>query len=364
MIKITIEKDDFTGFRKINTGLIDLKDFKTYSSTLGMQLDAYSGELGADRRRDAFELVYIESEDGQGGCFIKITSFIHETAGWPHWDDSWPMIVDGDRISLNSKNINSFQTHEETKLYDLPIDVLNKLCNSKEIKFSLRGKSKVVEGIFTLKHQDIFKAFEQFCFGDESEGNKIIELLNKSLPKETEFELGEEDSKFMEFLDKTIDGGEKETWTCFSCKAKNLVPKDWATFSCHKCGRDNTITRPIKLSLEEIEKYENKTIELIKEKKVSDAIKYYASNFGESQENSKVKVKELAEKNGLASIILANTKKKALLGLLFYIPIFAYLIYLGSLPPSKVPIPLLVWIVLIIIFGILTIRAIIKLFKK
>jgi hypothetical protein len=126
---------------------------------------------------------------------------------------------------------------------------------------------------------------------------------------------------------------------------------------------DNAI--PIKkLSPEEIEKYENKTIELIKEKKVSDAIKYYASNFGESQENSKVKVKELAEKNGLASIILANTKKKALLGLLFYIPIFAYLIYLGSLPPSKVPIPLLVWIVLIIIFGILTIRAIIKLFKK
>lgn len=351
MLKIKIEKDDFTGFRTINTGLVDLKKFKTYSSILGMQLDGYSGELGADPRRDAFELIYIESEDGQGACFFKITSFIHETAGWPHWDDSWPMIVDGDRISLNSKNINSFQTHDETKLYDLPIDVLNKLCNSKEIKFSLRGKSKIVEGVFTSQHQTLFKAFEQFCFGDESEGDKIIETLNISLPKDDE-------------VSETSDDGEKETWTCFSCSAKNIVPKDWTTFSCHKCGKDNTITRPIKLSPEDIEKHENKTVELIKEKKVSDAVKYYAANFGESDANSKIKVKELADKNGVASIILGDTKKKATLALLLNMPIFIYLSYLGSLPSSEVPMPILLWIILILLFGILTLRAIIKLFKK
>jgi hypothetical protein len=351
MLKITIEKDDFTGFRTINTGLVDLKKFKTYSSTSAMQLDGLLGGLGTDHSRDAFDLVYVEAEDGQGGCFIKIVSYIKESAGWPHWDDNWLMIVDGNRISLNSTVVNTFGSYEESKLYELPVDILNKLCNSKEIKFSLRGKSKIVEGIFTSQHQTLFKAFEQFCFGDESEGDKIIETLNISLPKDDE-------------VSETSDDGEKETWTCFSCSAKNLVPKDWTEFSCHKCGKNNTITKPIKLSPEDIEKHENKTIELIKEKKVSDAAKYYAANFGESEENSKIKVKELAEKNGVASIIAADTKKKAAIGLLFYIPIFSYLCYLGGLTSDKVPMPIFVWVILILIFGTLTLRAIIKFFKK
>lgn len=354
MLKITIEKDDFTGFRTINTGLVDLKKFKTYSSALAMQLDGLLGGLRADSSRDAFDLVYVESEDGQGGCYIKIISHIKETAGWPHWDDSWPMIIDGNRISLNSTVINSFESYQETKLYQLPIDILNKLCNSKEIKFSLRGKSKIVEGIFTLQHQTLFKAFEQFCFGDEAEGDKIIDMLNKSLPK---------DDQVTETADEA-DDSEKETWTCFSCKAKNLVPKEWNTFSCHKCNKDNTITRPKKLSSEEIEKHEAKAVELIKEKKVSDAIKYYSTNFGESDENSKIKVKELAEKNGVASIMVAENKKKAAIALLFYIPIFSYLCYLGGLPSHKAPIPPLLVIILLLVFAMLTLRGIIKFFKK
>ena len=66
--------------------------------------------------------------------------------------------------------------------------------------------------------------------------------------------------------------------------------------------RGNANAKPAKkLSPEEIEKYENKTIELIKEKNVSDAIKYYASNFTVSDEDAKIKVKELAEKNGYGS---------------------------------------------------------------
>ena len=119
MLKITIEKDDFTGFRTINTGLVDLKKFKTYSSTSAMQLDGLLGGLGTDHSRDAFDLVYVEAEDGQGGCFIKIVSYIKESAGWPHWDDNWLMIVDGNRISLNSTVVNTFGSYEESKLLTL-----------------------------------------------------------------------------------------------------------------------------------------------------------------------------------------------------------------------------------------------------
>jgi hypothetical protein len=320
MITITTEKDDFTGLRKINSNFFGLSDFLTFSGPTEIYIDFLSKQNSGIKSDviDAIDLMYIEHENGQGNIIIRVVSALGKylrNSEWPHWDDNWPMIIDGERINISSSSTNSFETSYELKVYDLPVDVFNKICNAKEVKYSLRGRNSKVEGVFSNKHQEVFKAFEQYCFGDEAEASKKINEINKDLPA--------------------------------SRVAEN----------------DNAI--PIKkLSPEEIEKYENKTIELIKEKKVSDAIKYYAANFGESQENSEVKVKELAEKNGLASIILANTKKKALLGLLFYIPIFAYLIYLGSLPPSKVPIPLLLWIVLIIIFGILTIRAIIKLFKK
>lgn len=320
MITITTEKDDFTGLRKINSNFFGLSDFLTFSGPTEIYIDFLSKQNSGIKSDviDAIDLMYIEHENGQGNIIIRVVSALGKylrNSEWPHWDDNWPMIIDGERINISSSSTNSFETSYELKVYDLPVDVFNKICNAKEVKYSLRGRNSKVEGVFSNKHQEVFKAFEQYCFGDEAEASKKINEINKDLPA--------------------------------SRVAEN----------------DNAI--PVKqLSPEEIEKYENKTIELIKEKKVSDAIKYYAANFGESQENSEVKVKELAEKNGLASIILANTKKKALLGLLFYIPIFAYLIYLGSLPPSKVPIPLLLWIVLIIIFGILTIRAIIKLFKK
>lgn len=320
MITITTEKDDFTGLRKINSNFFGLSDFLIFSGPTEIYIDFLSKQNSGIKSDviDAIDLMYIEHENGQGNIIIRVVSALGKylrNSEWPHWDDNWPMIIDGERINISSSSTNSFETSYELKVYDLPVDVFNKICNAKEVKYSLRGRNSKVEGVFSNKHQEVFKAFEQYCFGDEAEASKKINEINKDLPA--------------------------------SRVAEN----------------DNAI--PVKqLSPEEIEKYENKTIELIKEKKVSDAIKYYAANFGESQENSEVKVKELAEKNGLASIILANTKKKALLGLLFYIPIFAYLIYLGSLPPSKVPIPLLVWIVLIIIFGILTIRAIIKLFKK
>jgi hypothetical protein len=323
MLKITIEKDDFTGLKKITTPLIDLTNFKIYDSILSMTLDRLSDGFGVSKGRNAFELFYAETEEGQGTMAIRIYSLLARSNEWPNWNDSWPLIIDGERASLESTSKNQYEKSNEFKVYNLPVDLFNKICNAKEVKFSLRGQNEQVEGIFTSQHQTVFKAFEQFCFGDESEGNKIIETLNISLPKDDEVSETSGDA----------DEAEKET-------------------------------RPIKLSQEDIEKYENKTIELIKEKKISDAIKYYAANFGESDANSKIKVKELAEKNGVASIIVGDTKKKEATSLIFNIPIFSYLCYLGSLPERKVPMPIWLWMILVLLFGILTLRAIIKLFKK
>ena len=320
MITITTEKDDFTGLRTINSNFFGLSDFLTFSGPTGIYLDFLTKKNRGIESNviDAIDLMYIEHENGQGNIIIRVVSALGKylrNSEWPHWDNNWPMIIDGERVNISSSSTNSFEASYELKVYDLPVDVFNKICNAKEVKYSLRGRNSKVEGVFSQKHQEIFKAFEQYCFGDEAEASERLNEINKDLP------------------------------------ASSVA--------------ENNTAIPIKqLSSEEIEKHENKTVELIKEKKVSDAIKYYAANFGESDANSKIKVKELADKNGLASIILGDTKKKAAISLIFNIPIFSYLCYLGSLSERNIPMPIWLWMILILLFGILTLRAIIKLFKK
>ncbi len=184
MLKVTTEKDGFTGLKKITTPLIDLTNFKSYNSILSMTIDQLSDGFGESKGRNAFELFYAESEEGQGTMAIRIYSLLSRSNNWPNWNDSWPLIIDGDRASLESTSKNQYEKSNEFKVYNLPVDLFNKICNAKEVKFSLRGQNLKVEGIFTSHHQTIFKAFEQFCFGDEAEGNKIVEILNKSLPND------------------------------------------------------------------------------------------------------------------------------------------------------------------------------------
>ena len=218
---------------------------------------------------------------------------------WPHWNDEWPMIIDGERLSLSSKSTNSFETEHELKVYDLPIDIFSKICNANEVKFSLRGRNNKIEGVFSTQHITLFKAFEQYCFGDESEGKRLLDSIGT-------------------FVNNTNNQsqGDTTTYSCYSCKANNIVPNTWDSFNCHNCKKDNTIIRPKALSDEERSNHENKVIDLIKAKKIEDAIKYYASNFGFTEDASKAKVKELAEKNGLASVYKKYDNKQTLYGCL------------------------------------------------
>jgi hypothetical protein len=328
-MEITIEKDEFTGLKKISSPTSGLRHSFEYK--------------GQNISQDDFiELMYIEAESGRGSLIIRVHSYISKNSinkEWPHWNDSWPFIIDGERCVLSSETINTFDTTSEMKIYNLPLDVFNKFINAKEIKYSLRGKKTTVEGKFSTIHLKIFKAFEQYCFGDLENGKTILNSIEET----------ERNSKI---------------WTCYNCNIENTVQNNVDSFECRLCNNLNSITRPKTISNEDKIKFETKVIELVKENKVDDAIKFYATNFGYSEENASVKVKELSEKNGLKNIIISSNRKKTIIGLIFYIPIFIYLCYLGGLPERKSPIPIFLWGILILIFGVLTLRSIIRLFKK
>ncbi len=385
---ITIEKDDFTGFKKIQTPIFNLEEFNIFSDIRALRLSQKMRKLDFKMRYDelslriklghnvdseiekldsknlnGFDLIYFEGEDGQGAISIRVYSMLFEDCKWPNWSDQWPMIVDGNRISLTSNHISEHPVDLEFKVYDLPVDVFSNIANATEIKYSLRGKSEKIEGSLSGAYIKVFQAFEKLCFGDEKEGLTIFESLEL------------EKNKYKGFLDKFADGDvekssevnnkeETSTYECFNCKANNIVPNNWDSFKCHNCKKDNEITRPKDLSDEERNNHENRVVELIKEKKIEDAIKYYGTNFGFTDDSSKLKVKNLAEKNGLASIITSHNRKKVIIGLMFYTPVFAYLCYLGGLPSHKVNMHEGLWFILILTFGTLTIRSIIKLFKK
>lgn len=286
---LTIVKDEFTGFRKINSKFYGLTKFIEYEGPMDIYLRYMRDKTGVS---DAFDLLYLESENGQGNIVIRVCSSVAKFSGntdWPHWEDNWPMLVDGEKVSLKSSSTNSFERDYELKVYDLPVDVFNKLCNAKEVKFSLRGRNNKIEGVLTNQHQTLLKAFEQYCFGDENEGIKLIESIGSIVSQNN----GNDQSQNQE---------DTTTYSCHSCKSNNIVPNSWETFRCHNCGKDNSIIKSKNLTDEEKTKHENKVVDLIKDKKTGDAIQFYAANFGYTVAASKPKVKELAEKNGFGSI--------------------------------------------------------------
>jgi hypothetical protein len=255
---ITIEKDEFTGIKTITSATIGLRTNLLYEAS----------NLNSD---DFFELLYIEGESGQGRLVLRIHSYVGKYSinkEWPHWGDTFYLIVSGERLILDSSSINNFDTNSEMMIYDMPVDVFNKICFSQDVKFNLRGQNSDVKGTFNEFQLKIFKAFEQYCFGDENEGKKLLESI----------------SSFVS--------------------------------SSNSSNNQNVIVRPKELTHEERNNHENKVVDLIKEKKIEDAIKYYATNFGYTEDSSKLKVKELAEKNGMASIYKKYDNKQALFGCL------------------------------------------------
>jgi hypothetical protein len=310
-----IEKDDFTGLRKINSSFYGFDKFISFDGPSDIYLRYMRDKTGIS---DAFDLLYLELENGQGSIVIRVCSSVAKFSGnteYPNWGDSWPMIVDGERVSLSSSSINSFERDYELKVYDLPIDVFNKLCNAKEIKFSLRGRNKKIEGVFSSEHQTVMKAFEQYCFGDENEGKKLLESVESIV----------------------IQNNNENP-------SENQIIKN--------------------MSDEEKSTHEKKIIELLQNNKVSDANAYYASNFGCDSDAAKKNVIEIANKNGLYSVILKLKKRNQRMALLLYVPIFGFLCYTGTIPMPRDSSWQYFMPILCLIFFVLIIRAIITQFKK
>lgn len=328
MTNLTIEKDEFTGLRKIYTPIFNLEEFNVFGGLNVMRSfqKLRRGEmkikhhelslrikLGQDvseeiknldsRDLTGFDLFYVENEDGQGVLSIRVYSMLFEDCTWPNWMDEWPWIVDGGRITIKSEHIAETLTDLEFKVYNLPIDAFSKISDSQEIKYSLRGKSAKIEGNLNGSYIKVFKAFEELCFRDENEGKKLFHALDL------------EKNKYEWSLIKQPQE-ESTTYTCYSCKANNIVPNNWDSFSCHKCKKDNTIIRPKILSDKEKSDYENLVIDLIKDNNVKDAISAYANNFGYTGAVSKTKVRELAEKNGYISNYNRFYNKKAIINLI------------------------------------------------
>ena len=329
-VKFSKETDEFTGLSKLNSNLIKLSHFEITNQSLLTSEQALArnqyqiehnlmiakakvGKADMDEAKrldksavniNAFDLIYVEGENGQGTIALRVYTYLWENCIWPNWHDELPLIVDGNRLSLTSKTIAEHPTHMEFKIYELPIDVFSQLCNASEIKYSLRGKDSRFDGVMSGNYILVFKAFEQYCFGDENEGAKIVEKINAETVAENKKREAEEKEKLEN----------SSLWTCFSCKAENSVPNDWDEFSCHSCGKVNSIERPKDLSDNEIIEHEGKVVELIRSNKVDDAIAYYATNFGYSKENAKERVKLLADKNGLGSVYKKHETKSLIIG--------------------------------------------------
>jgi hypothetical protein len=136
------------------------------------------------RDLDFFDLMYVETEGGAGVMVIRVISDFLKTGQWPNWYDSWPMIIDGERVALKSTTIPDFQSNYELRVYELPVDVFSKLCNAKEVRYSLRGQSRKTEGAFSSKHMLLFKAFQEYCFGDESQGKMFLDNIIRPIEKQ------------------------------------------------------------------------------------------------------------------------------------------------------------------------------------
>lgn len=205
---INVKKDDFTGIKSISTSFIGLKSFQSfglgnafYFELATMQKEMISLDLrqikaeiqihgqaqAATLRRleetknfdfSVFNLFYGELESGQGLMTLGVLSY--KTDDYFSLDQSLPLIIDGERLMLNAENSATIEISHEFMAYKLPVDIFHKICYGNEVRFRVSGKGQNIEGVFPKHIIQMFKAFEQNCFGDEAQGKSLLEEINKT----------------------------------------------------------------------------------------------------------------------------------------------------------------------------------------
>jgi hypothetical protein len=161
--------DEFTGITEIRTQFVGIRNFKFFEDR---------DDIEDDDDPVIFQLV-LRKENNESSNMAMVICF-HEEMEWADWEEKLYLIIDNDRFYAPR----TFKKLEKPKLfkrdfllYELSSDLLHLICNSKEIKYSLRGNPYVWEGHFSDSHLIFFKAFENYCLEKNEEGASLIESL-------------------------------------------------------------------------------------------------------------------------------------------------------------------------------------------
>jgi hypothetical protein len=162
------------------TSLIRFLKFKSFDDEEVFQ--NYCISLPSLPESQAFRLFYSESDDGEG--YIKFFLY-HYTQNSKKSDrtksnDDLNFLVDGQKVSLEYVDTEFATDQIVEDYYILTIDVLMLISKAEKVKYSFRGvNGGIVEGYFTRHHIEAFKAFQEICFGNESEGRRIVSSVNE-----------------------------------------------------------------------------------------------------------------------------------------------------------------------------------------
>jgi hypothetical protein len=210
-------------------------------------------------------------------------------------------ISDGTGYKVESSNLVFSHLHMERMNFEISLSDFLKLVNAGRISWKIAGLD---EGEFDKMRIMDIKGVYNSIFDPEFE----TDLLNKYVD-----ERQEELRKYRE--EEELKKKQKEQGVAEK-KEKVVIPQEKKTTPSPEPKKQETKAKPNKFDAEENSKHENAIVELIKNNRVEDAVKYYESNFGVDTEAAKSKVKSLAEKNGMASIYNKYHNKQALIGFL------------------------------------------------
>lgn len=189
--KFSEEKDEFRGSLKVDSSWVYISRNSKGDVLSYLLLDNELKDIFHWSSFDLFSLSYIELEGGTGKLIFNILSkakfkSLDDPDVLPKWYDDFLMIVDGQRIAFEQFGKRETGDSYELIKYSILVEDLSKITNASEIKFSLRGENHTIEGNFVDAHIKIFKAFEQYCFGDKDVANEIISKINQELDEKSE----------------------------------------------------------------------------------------------------------------------------------------------------------------------------------
>jgi hypothetical protein len=201
----------------------------------------------------------------------------------PNWNNVFFMIIDGKHVSLKSDQNTPIYKYIEFKNYDLPVDVLNLISNAKMVEFSLRGQYQEINGNwYPDEHIKVFKIFEDCCIK-----NQLISTANEKI------------AAIIDERDKQVNASSEKNLNA-SYKNNKVTNK----------AKNNISDNKIDINKEQ----ESIIIDLLKNNKVSDSLKYVETNLKTSQNDAGRIVKGIAEKSGLASVYKKHEGKETAKG--------------------------------------------------